>query len=206
MLRRALILALALVFAVAPAIAAQSYRNWDASWVESSYGGSQIEVPSFLMAGETHDITGDGIEGTSYDGVNDFPFTLQQYRVPGMGGRPHQFLVNITAGKLVTVSYSLDHANLGVVTGYEDAAQRHAYYGICRPAPGEMQCLGASWDAAVQTAVDPIINRLVKSFKMNLMAPAAPLEPALVAPDVPSLSPPATGPSPMHGQGAGIAR
>ncbi len=139
--------------------------DWDGSWVRSAAGGSEIEIPSFLQRGPVRALmSGDVDYGTAYDGADGLSLSLRQYRVD-TSSSAHQWLREGAASDVVATTYEVERADLGVISGYLDSTRNQAYYGICRRGAGELQCVDMFWNSRDQEAVEPIIGRVVQSFR-----------------------------------------
>lgn len=139
--------------------------EWDGSWVRSETGGSEIEIPSFLQRGPMRALmNADEDYGTAYDGADGLSLSLRQYRVDTQSSA-HQWLREGAASDVIETTYEVDKGDLGVISGYLDSTRSQAYYGICRRGAGDLQCVDMFWNSRDQEAVEPIINRVVRSFR-----------------------------------------
>lgn len=139
--------------------------DWDGSWVKSVSGGSEIEIPSFLQRGPIRALmNGDVDYGTAFDGSDGISLSLRQYRVDTRSS-PHQWLREGAASDVVVTTYEVDKADFGVISGYMDRSHNQAYYGICRQGRGELQCVDMFWSSRDQDAVEPLIERVVRSLQ-----------------------------------------
>lgn len=139
--------------------------DWDGSWLKSAAGGSEIEIPSFLERGPVRALmNSDEDYGTAYDGTDGLSLSLRQYRVH-TSSSAHQWLREGAASDVIAITYEVDKADFGVISGYLDSTRSQAYYGICRRGAGELQCTDMFWHSRDQEAVEPIIDRVVRSFR-----------------------------------------
>jgi hypothetical protein len=139
--------------------------DWDGSWLKSAAGGSEIEIPTFLERGPVRALMNAGEDyGTAYDGTDGLSLSLRQYRVDTQSSA-HQWLREGAASDVIAITYEVDKADFGVISGYLDSTRSQAYYGICRPGAGELQCVDMFWNSRDQEVVEPIIGHVVRSFR-----------------------------------------
>ena len=128
-------------------------------WFVSTTGGSTIELPGFLEA--TRDLMENGIShGTEYDPTDGSSFWVQQYWL-NSDQTPHQFIAERYSDGAAT--YEVDKPNFGVVSGY--TVHNKPFYEICRRVTDRLECVEMGWLGADQDRVEPIISRIVKSFR-----------------------------------------
>ncbi|WP_291312009.1 MULTISPECIES: hypothetical protein [unclassified Devosia] len=139
--------------------------DWDGAWVRSAAGGSEIAIPSFLQRGPVRALmNADEDYGTAYDGADGLSLSLRQYRIH-TSSSAHRWLREGAASDVVAITYDLDKADFGVISGYLDSARSQAYYGICRQGANKLQCVDMFWHSRDQEAVGPIIDSVVRSFR-----------------------------------------
>jgi hypothetical protein len=140
--------------------------QWDGSWTRSRTGGSDVELPTFLSDGPMRALIEDSVDhGTAYEGGDALSLSLRQFRVSTWANRPYVYLAKNAARLLKSTTYTVDRANLGIVSGYEDYEKHQIYYGICRPSNGELHCLEMFWLSSEQDVISPIVTRVVQSFR-----------------------------------------
>lgn len=139
--------------------------DWDGSWVKSATGGSEIEIPSFLQKGPVRALmNADEDFGTAYDGADGLSLSLRQYRVDTLSSA-HRWLREGAASDVIATTYEVDKVDFGVISGYLDATRDRAYYGICRRGAGRLQCVDMFWASSDQAVIEPMIDRIVASFR-----------------------------------------
>lgn len=132
-------------------------------WTTVGGEGNEIEVPEFLVDGPSVALFEDGIDiGTSYSATGN-SLGLKSYWA-GSNERPYVYLTKNVAGTSSSITYSVDQDALGVISGFEDG-QRTICYAMCRQSDGRNRCIVMDYAAGERAFLDPIVDRIAKSFR-----------------------------------------
>lgn len=153
------------IFAAPIGALAGPLDGWDGTWDDNYSGGSVVELPTFLEP--ARELLKAGVSyGTSFDadGLNSFWAT--QYSTETDATRPFEYLARLHAGEVAVVTYTMDQAMAGVMSGYLDDKLQKVFYEICRVGPVELRCLAMGWATVDDIAIKPLIDRIVQSFRV----------------------------------------
>ncbi|HEY4202623.1 MAG TPA: hypothetical protein VGM83_18890 [Devosiaceae bacterium] len=165
-------MALAMLMALALPAEAATKDIWDGKWITAIENGSTVELPSSVMDGLVRGLVVDDIEyGTSYGGTEGSSFAAEHYWLASKK-RPYVFMAEQAVHTATqSITYSVDHDDLGVMSGYLDADSGRLFYNLCRTDGEHLQCLDMNWSKDEADFIAPLIDHIVASFKLTKWLP-----------------------------------
>lgn len=139
-------------------------ERWRGGWTTSFEGGSQIDIPDFLLNGPIRRLFKDGKEyGISYEGSEWSSLSVQQWLVHDK--LPSAYLNMGDRKSIKHETYYVDRGSWAAVSGFTDSAKENGLYLICKLKQRSLVCLRMLWNSEDQSSIVPMIERIVNSFR-----------------------------------------
>ena len=136
-------------------------------WTLSRHGGSAIEIPVFIADGNTRLLKGGGKYGLIFDS-KEYGVEFAQYKiVDGSNKRPIEYVYDQVFPRGSSVTYELDKPFIGAVSVEIPGKISYIYYNMCRKIQTTTSCFDISLRKNDREFFDPIVERIVKSFRKN---------------------------------------
>jgi hypothetical protein len=137
-------------------------------WSTSTSGGFALDIPAFFTDGRVEPLIEDGVEtGTAY--TSEERDAVLSHFSPQDQVRPFTFLRALYSTPDADVTYRLNRADLGALSGYVGGSRAEIFYGICHSQP--LRCVTIEYPASEKNRFDPIITRIARSLRARKAAP-----------------------------------